>query len=98
LRNPNTAYRSIGDEGGLLVLPDKSQVKVLNPTGATIFGLLDGEHTIDEMIVALLDQFDVTPAQARADIEAFLAELESEGLLAPDLAAVKVPEAQEKAE
>ena len=81
-RNPDTAYRTIGDEGGLVVLPGRSEVKVLNPAGATIYALLDGKHTVDEIVVAILDEFDVTPAEAKADVEKFIADLSSEGLLA----------------
>ncbi len=81
-KNPDTAYRTIGDEGGLVVLPGRSEVKVLNPAGATIFALLDGDHTVDQIVVKVLDEFDVTPDQARKDVIAFIDELRSEGLLA----------------
>ncbi len=30
-RHPDTAFRPVGDEGGLVVIPGRSEVKVLNP-------------------------------------------------------------------
>ena len=81
-RNPETAYRSIGDEGGLVVLPGRSEVKVLNPAGAIIYGLLDGQHTVDDIALAVVGEFDVSLNQARADVRAFIDQLREHGLLA----------------
>ena len=44
-KHKDAAYRSVGDEGGLVVLPGKAEVKVLNPVGSLIFSLIDGEHS-----------------------------------------------------
>ena len=82
-RNPETAYRAIGDEGGLVVLPTQSEVKVLNPVGSVIYAMLDGEHTVQQIVDRIVDEFDVTPDQARADTDEFLDSLEAEGMLAP---------------
>ena len=81
-RHPETAYREIGEEGGLVVLPRRSEVKVLNPVGTRVFGLLDGEHTVDEIVLRIVDEFEVGPDQARHDVEEFLTELERHGMLA----------------
>lgn len=81
-RNPETAHREVEDEGGLVVLPRQSEVKVLNPVGSLIYKLLDGEHTVEQIIAAVVDEFDTTPDQASADVRQFLEELEAEGMLA----------------
>ena len=84
-RHPNTAFRSAGDDGGLVVLPDRGEVKVLNPVGSRVFELLDGAHSSDQIVATVTDEFNVTAEQAAADVAAFLAELESGGMLAgPD--------------
>lgn len=80
-RNRETAYRQIGDEGGLVVLPGRAEVKVLNPTGIAIFRLLDGRHTVAEIARAVASEFDVTEEQALADVGAFLDELDRNGML-----------------
>ncbi len=83
-RSPETAYRSVSDEGGLVVLPHKSEVKVLNPVGTRIFELLDGKRTIDQIADTIASEFEVEPAQAKADVREFVESLRSHGMLASD--------------
>lgn len=83
-RREGVALRKIGDEGGLVVLPDQAEVKSLNPVGIKIYGLLDGEHTVEQIATAVEAEFDVSLAQARSDVEAFLGELRADGMLAPE--------------
>jgi len=81
-RHPDTAFRKIGDEGGLVVLPGRAEVKVLNPVGIAVFSLLDGSRDVDALAAKVAEEFDIRTEQARADVTAFLAELEAEGMLA----------------
>ena len=82
-RHPLTAYKEIGDEGGLVVLSGRAEVKVLNPVGSTVYGLLAGEHTIDEIVDAVVAEFEVPAEQARRDVNDFIAELADHGMLDP---------------
>jgi len=77
------SFRAIGNEGGLVVLPGRSEVKVLNPVAIRVFGLLDGSRTVEEIVAVVLDEFDVAPEVARADLESFLAQLDRHGMLVP---------------
>ena len=81
-RNSGHAYRSIGDEGGLVVIPRQSKVQVLNPVGIKVYSMLDGTHSLEEIVRAVMEEFEVEETPARADVEAFLDELASEGMLA----------------
>src|SRR5262245_16413179 len=81
-RNPHSAFRPVKDEGGLVVLPDRSEVKVLNPVGSKIYSMLDGQHSQDEIVRTLMDEFEVSEEQARSDLRGFLDELSSAGMLA----------------
>jgi hypothetical protein len=81
-RHPDTAFRQIGEEGGLVVLPGKAEVKVLNPVGIAVFSRLDGTRDVDALAVVIAGEFDIDLAQAREDVIAFLAELQREGMLA----------------
>jgi len=85
-RNPDAAFRQIGDEGGLVVLSDKAEVKVLNPVGIKIFSMLDGNHTGEEIVSAVMDEFEIAEEQARQDLAAFLDELGRNGMLVGDAA------------
>jgi hypothetical protein len=81
-RHPDSSFRPIGEEGGLVVLPGKAQVKVLNPAAIMIYGLLDGDHSLDQIADKVAGDFDVTRETAMADLHAFLDELASHGMLA----------------
>jgi hypothetical protein len=81
-RHPDTAFRPVGDEGGLVVLSEKSEVKVLNPVAIKVFGLLDGERSAEQIASQVAEEFEVSEAQALQDVNSFLAELKSHGMLA----------------
>lgn len=87
-RHPETAFRNVGDEGGLVVLPGTQEVKVLNPVGIKIFALLDGEHSLDAIARAVVEEFEISPEQAQEDLGSFLRELQADGML-EDLVAEK---------
>ncbi len=86
-RHPDTAFRQIGDEGGLVVLPGRAEVKVLNPVGIAVFSLLDGSRDLDVLAATIADEFDIEIAQAKEDVVTFLEELQREGMLADPAAA-----------
>lgn len=81
-RNPKTAFRDFGDEGGLVVLPGRAEVKVLNAVAMAIYPLLDGTRTREEIVAKIVEEFEISPAEARADLDAFLSELAEHGMLA----------------
>lgn len=77
-RSRKHAFRAVGEEGGLLVDSDESKVHVLNPVGSKIYSMLDGRHTKDEIVRAVIAEFAVDERRARDDLDAFLAQLERE--------------------
>jgi hypothetical protein len=91
-RNPDTSFRQIGDEGGLVVLPGRAEVKVLNPAGIKIYALLNGEHTPEQIAAEVATEFEVPAAQALEDVELFLRELSEHGMLVADKGASDAPE------
>ena len=83
-RAPGSAFRAVGDEGGFVVLPARSEVKVLNPAGALIFSLLDGGHSPEQLRDAVAKEFDVPADQAMRDVQGFLRDLADNGMLADE--------------
>ena len=81
-RHPDTAFRQIGDEGGLVVIPGRSEVKVLNPVGIAVFSRLDGTRDVDALAATIAEEFEIGLSQAREDVITFLTELQREGMLA----------------
>ena len=53
----------------------------VNETGSYIWQLLETEQTVQTIAEALVDCYEVTPEQAMADVEAFLAQLQPTGAL-----------------
>ena len=84
-RHPDTAFRQVGDEGGLVALPGRAEVKVLNPVGIAVFSKLDGTRDVDALAAAVAGEFDIELSQARTDVIAFLDELQGAGMLAEDV-------------
>jgi hypothetical protein len=81
-RHPDSSFRPIGDEGGLVVLPGKAEVKVLNPAAIIIFSLMDGKHSLDQIVDRVTGEFEVSRETAMADLSTFIDELASQGMLA----------------
>jgi hypothetical protein len=80
-RHPDTAFRAVGDEGGLVVIPGRAVVKVLNPVAIKVYSLLDGTRTAEEIADAVAEEFEADRAEVLRDIEAFLGELREQGML-----------------
>ena len=80
-RLQGSSFREIKEEGGLVVLPRRREVKVLNPTAMRVWALLDGTKTDEDLAAALAAEFDVTPEAALADVRALLADMASQGML-----------------
>ena len=85
-RHPETAFRVVDEDGGLVVLAGRAEVKVLNPVGIKVFSLLDGEHSTEALIAAVVEEFDVSQEDAGRDVQAFLDELQANGMLAAEAA------------
>jgi hypothetical protein len=81
-RHPDSAFRPIAEEGGLVVLPGRAEVKVLNPVGIRIYGLLDGAHSVGEIADVIAAEYEVGETEALNDVRAFLDELHAHGMLA----------------
>lgn len=81
-RHPLVSFRPMGDEGGLVVLPTRQKVKVLNATGIKVFSMLDGTHSPAQIARAVAEEFDVTLQRAERDVRVFLDDLGRNGMLA----------------
>ena len=80
-RDSTTAFRSVADEGCLVVVPSRATVEVLNPVGGKIYAMLDGTHTEDDIVRGVMEEFEVEEEQARRDFREFVSELRSKGMV-----------------
>ncbi len=53
----------------------------LNETGAFLWKALENEHSEEQLVDALLAEYDVTAALAKNDVAAFIVKLRENGLL-----------------
>jgi hypothetical protein len=93
VRNQDLVSRKI--EGELIIVPirrgvgDLNSLYTLNPVGCVLWDFMTEGHTVSEMVDRVCDEFEVTQAQAQADIEAFLDSMLEEKLVLPELAVAK---------
>ena len=81
VRDGAAVWREIDGEVVLLAL-DSSTYLGLNTTGAVLWPVMLEGTTRTEMVDVLTSQFDVTPQQAAADVDAFVAACHERKLLA----------------
>lgn len=79
-RHPGVIEEVVEDEV-VLLMPHAGAVLVLNDVGRAIWGLIDGRRTIDALAEQICAEYEVEPAQARADIAAFVEQLAAKGLV-----------------
>ena len=70
------------DGEAVLVHPQQDMVRVLHAVGARLWELADGRHSVDDLVAAIVVEYDVDPARAQADVLAFCEDLLGRGVLA----------------
>ena len=78
-RSPDIVSRELSGE--LLLVPikknasDVNEFYTLNNVGSYIWGQIDGQHTVEEIVTAVVNEFEVGPRQAKSDCLLLLKEL-----------------------
>ncbi|MGH3903811.1 MAG: PqqD family protein [Pseudonocardiaceae bacterium] len=80
LRSTDISARTIGDETIVLSLPT-SRYFTITGVGTRVFELLAEDTSLDDLIGRVVAEYEVDPATARRDIEAFLDRLRDAQLL-----------------
>jgi hypothetical protein len=85
-KNKNIITRQIAGETILVPirgkLADMEHIFTLNTVGNYIWENLDGEKNLAELLVLLLDQFEVSKEDAETDILTFIEQITRKGLAA----------------
>lgn len=79
-RTAEVRYRIVDGEA-VVVRQRAGEVMVLNPTGARILELVDGERPVASIVETLGEEVDAARATLEADVAAFLLELADAGVL-----------------
>ncbi|HUO84716.1 MAG TPA: PqqD family protein [Thermoanaerobaculia bacterium] len=84
-RRGEIVTRRIADESVLVPVANNvgnlEAVYTTSEVGDFIWSRIDGQTSVGEIVDALCDAYDVEPAQAEQDLEAFLASLQEAGLI-----------------
>lgn len=83
-RRPNVILRVVAGERLLVPVrrdvADLRAIFILTGIGAFVWELLDGQRSLDAVLAAVLDRYDVGLEQARADVTSFVARLAEAGI------------------
>ncbi|HEV7764387.1 MAG TPA: PqqD family protein [Thermoanaerobaculia bacterium] len=84
-RSSDVVCRQVGAESILVPIRQNvgnlDYVYTLNPVAARVWALIDGTRTIDEVVSAVCDEFDVDRDTALADITTLLTDLAGASLM-----------------
>ena len=78
--SPQTVSRVVDGEM-VLVLPQRGVVDVVNELGQFVWLRVDGTHSVEDIVMAVCSEYDVTTDQARKDVLAYLQDLAGKGAL-----------------
>jgi hypothetical protein len=88
MHNPLAAWTEI--DGEIVVIsPQDSVLHELNGTGSFIWRHVDGQRSAGDIAGLMASEFEVTPEQARADTDEFIAYLVEKKLLVREHAAAE---------
>ena len=79
--NPLIVLREEFDDWAILFDPDTGNAFGLNPTGVFVWKLLDGEHSFDDISAKLRESADSVPEEVKDHLQAFVQDLEKQGLV-----------------
>lgn len=80
IRDQNVVWRDIAGEV-VIAQRDNSLIRVLNNTASLIWTLADGTRQTGDITAEVCSRFEVTPEQARIDVDEFCQELLGAGLV-----------------
>jgi hypothetical protein len=78
-RNENFVFRRIEDETILVPIKDNvgdmGSIYNLNEMGAFVWEQLDGEQNLETIKAKIIDEYEVSPREAEADLSEFVTDL-----------------------
>ena len=79
IANPVVSLREDFDEWAVLFNPDTADVVGINPVGVAVWNLLDGEHSLEDILLEVKDRFVNVSDSAVEEIAGFVKDLVEQG-------------------
>jgi SynChlorMet cassette protein ScmD len=83
--NPEVVLREEFDEWAVLFNPDTADAVGINPVGVTIWKLMDGKHSVEEIINKIRDRFADVPENSFEHVTSFVNSLADKGFVGYEL-------------
>ena len=84
-KDPSIVHRNIAGEAVLVPIrrnvADMESIYTLDEVGAFIWELIDGQRAVGDIKTAILNEYDVAPDVAEADLVEFLQHLQAIGAI-----------------
>lgn len=81
VHRPELIWQTVDNEL-VIVSPAQGKVRALNELGATVWQMIDGEQTINQICINLSAAYTDTPIdQIEADLQEFITDLDSRNLI-----------------
>ena len=77
---PDVRFRRVGDET-VVLRQSNAEVLVVNEVAGRIVQCLRDGLEVDEIVEAVVTEFEVDPADCREDVLNYLAELDADGIM-----------------
>jgi len=83
--NPVVVLREEFDDWAVLFNPDTANAVGINPVGVSVWKLMDGNRTLEDLVDEIKDQFADVPDEAIEDLTAFVENLAENGFVGYEL-------------
>lgn len=84
-KNPELAWRVIDNEAVIIPLdeqtPESEKINFLNETGTKIWELIDGKNSIKDIIVKIVEEYDIDEKEAEKEVMSFIKKLKNKNLV-----------------
>ena len=83
--NPVVVLREEFDDWAVLFNPDTAEAVGINPVGVVMWKLMDGKHTLEDIMGEVRDRFTDVPESSLDEITDFVNNLAESGFVGYDL-------------
>jgi SynChlorMet cassette protein ScmD len=81
IANPVAVLREEFDDWAVLFNPDTAEAVGVNPVGVSIWKLMDGRRSVEEIAASLREGYDQVPDGVAEEVDRFVADLAERGFV-----------------